>query len=277
MEDNYGIQIGFGQWMAVGLPLSIVMLPMCWLVLTKLIFPFRITTTSATHVVLSSMRDDLGPMKLEERRVSIVFLIMALSWIFRPLLTELPGLAGVTDQGIAVSAAVALFLIPASEKGQKIMDWDTALKLPWGILVLFGGGLALAAAVSNTGLAQIIGQSLAALGALNIAFLVVAVATLIIFLTELTSNLATTATFLPVVATIAAQAGQDPLLLAAPAALAASCAFMLPVATPPNAIVYGSERITIPQMTRAGVALNVLGVILVSLAALFLVPVILGS
>jgi sodium-dependent dicarboxylate transporter 2/3/5 len=212
MEDNYAVEIGFGQWMAVGLPLSMVMLPMSWWVLTKLIFPFQVHTSSRTHEVLISMRDELGHLKPEEKRVSLVFLIMALSWIFRPLLTELPGLSGLTDQGIAVSAGIALFLIPASEKGTKIMDWRTAQKLPWEILILFGGGLALAAAVSSTGLAQVIGQSLATLGGLNIAILVAAVATLIIFLTELTSNLATTATFLPVVATIAAQAGQDPLL-----------------------------------------------------------------
>jgi sodium-dependent dicarboxylate transporter 2/3/5 len=276
MEDNYNVEIGFGQWMAVGLPLSMVMLPLCWWVLTKLIFPFQVHTKSSTREVLISMRDELGPMKPEEKRVSVVFLVMALSWIFRPLLTEIPGLSGLTDQGIAVSAGLSLFLIPASEKGSRIMDWETALRLPWGILILFGGGLSLAAAVSSTGLAQAIGQSLAILGDVNIVILVVAVATLIIFLTELTSNLATTATFLPVVATIAAQAGQNPLLLAAPAALAASCAFMLPVATPPNAIVYSSGRITIPQMTRAGVALNILGITFVSLAALFLVPVVLG-
>lgn len=276
MEDNYGVEIGFGQWMAVGLPLAIVMLPVCWLVLTKIIFPFEVRTTRKTELVLQQMREQLGVMKMEERRVSLVFVCMALSWIFRPLLTELPGLSGLTDQGIAVAAAIALFLIPASEKGQMIMDWETALRLPWGILILFGGGLALAAAVSNTGLAQVIGQQLSALGSFNVVVLVVAVAALIIFLTELTSNLATTATFLPVVATIAAQAGQDPLMLAAPAALAASCAFMLPVATPPNAIVYGSGRVSIPEMCKAGVTLNFVGIIFVSLAAIFLVPVVLG-
>jgi len=276
MEDNYHVEIGFGQWMAVGLPLTTVMLPLCWLVLTRLIFPFQLKTTAETRLSLIAMRDQLGPLTLEEKRVSIVFLIMAVSWIFRPLLIEIPGLSGLTDQGIAVTAAISLFLIPGAEQGSRIMNWSTALKLPWGILILFGGGLALAAAVSSTGLAQVIGESLAALGGLNIAILIIAVATLIIFLTELTSNLATTATFLPVVATIAAQANQDPMMLAVPAALAASCAFMLPVATPPNAIVYGSEKLTIPQMTRAGIALNILGIILVSLTAVFLVPVVLS-
>ncbi len=276
MEENYQVQIGFGRWMAVGLPLTCVMLPLSWLVLTRLIFPFEIHTTPETRKTLKTIRGNLGPLSAEEKSVSIVFVIMALSWIFRPLLAELPGLSALSDQGIAIAAAIVLFVIPTSKKGEFVMDWETALRLPWGILILFGGGLALAAAVSDTGLAQAIGQQLAGIGALNIALLVIAVATLIIFLTELTSNLATTATFLPVVATIAAQAGQDPLLLAVPAALAASCAFMLPVATPPNAIVYGSGKITIPQMSRAGLALNLLGVMLVSLLSLFLVPLVLG-
>jgi len=276
MQENYQIEIGFGRWMAVGLPLTIVMLPLCWLVLTHLVFRFEVHATEKTRETLVSLRRDLGPMSLEEKRVSIVFVIMALSWIFRPLLAKLPGLGGLSDQGIAIAAAIALFVIPASRKGEFVLDWETALRLPWGILVLFGGGLALAAAVSHTGLAQAIGESLAVVGTLNIALLVVAVATLIIFLTELTSNLATTATFLPVVATVATHAGQDPLLLAAPAALAASCAFMLPVATPPNAIVFGSQRITIPQMSKAGLALNLLGIILVSIVSLFLVPLVLG-
>lgn len=156
-----------------------------------------------------------------------------------------------------------------------LLDWDTARGLPWGILILFGGGLALAAAVSSSGLALAIGGALSSLDALSLAVLVVATATLIIFLTELTSNLATTATFLPVVASIATQLGYDPMVLAVPVALAASCAFMLPVATPPNAIVYGAEQFSIPQMARAGAAMNLLGIVLVSIVSLVLVPLVL--
>jgi sodium-dependent dicarboxylate transporter 2/3/5 len=173
-------------------------------------------------------------------------------------------------------AAFLLFLIPSGDSKQfALMDWKMTRDLPWAILILFGGGLSLAASVSETGLAQWLGASLVPLGAFGIGAVVFATVILVIFLTELTSNLATTATLLPVLAALALELGVNPVILAVPVALAASCAFMLPVATPPNAIVFGAGRLTIPQMAKAGVVLNLIGIILLSLVALFLAPAIL--
>jgi sodium-dependent dicarboxylate transporter 2/3/5 len=219
------------------------------------------------------MKADLGKISTPERRVAWVFVLLALTWIFRPLLAKLPGLESLDDSGIAMAGAVVLFLIPSGDpQDPLLLRWEQVEKLPWAILILFGGGLSLANAVSQTGLAAWIGDSLHLVATLPSAVLVMIVAAMIIFLTELTSNVATTATFMPVVGAIAIEAGIDPIVLLVPVTLAASCAFMLPVATPPNAIVFGSGLLTIPKMVRAGIALNIIGIVLVSLVALTLVP-----
>ena len=276
MADNFGLAISFASWLSVGLPLTATMLPLCWLLLTRVVFPTSFTASVEVLDTLRGMRGGLGRMSVEEKRVSAVFVLMALAWVLRPLLVELPGLSRLSDQGIAVIAAISLFMIPATDGG-RLLRWEDARELPWGILLLFGGGLALAAAVSETGLAQAIGESLAGLGLRNILALTVLVALLIVFLTELTSNLATTATFLPVVTAIAAHVGHEPMMLAVPATLAASCAFMLPVATAPNAIAYASGAVSIRQMMRAGLALNLTGAALVVATAWALVPALFSS
>ena len=224
------------------------------------------------------MKEEMGRISVPEKRVAIVFVLMALTWITRRLLVELPGLSALDDSIIAMAGAVSLFLIPSGDKKDPLLlRWQYAERLPWGVLILFGGGLTLASAVSDTGLAHWLGSSLQALGTLPVALLVVVAATMIIFLTELTSNIATTATFLPVVGAIAIEAGIDPIVLTVPVTFAASCAFMLPVATPPNAIVFGSGMLTIPKMIRAGMMLNLFGIVLVSTVALFLAPKFLGG
>tara|TARA_Y100001954_G_scaffold231955_1_gene282371 strand:- start:580 stop:1053 length:474 start_codon:yes stop_codon:yes gene_type:complete len=157
------------------------------------------------------------------------------------------------------------------------MQWDDVARLPWGVLILFGGGLALAAQVSGSGLALWLGESLLPVAGLGTLVLVAAAAGLVVFLTELTSNLATAATFLPVVAAIAAQSGIEPLVLCVPVTLAASCAFMLPVATPPNAIVFSSGALTIPQMIRAGILMNLIALITLTLLAVILVPAVFSN
>jgi sodium-dependent dicarboxylate transporter 2/3/5 len=220
----------------------------------------------------------MGTVTVPQKRIAIVFALTALAWITRPLLGQIPGLDGLSDTGIALIAALSLFLIPAGggERGA-LLNWPWARRLPWGVLLLFGGGLSLAAAIDGSGLAGWIGGTMAALGALPMIFLVVAVTVVVILLTELTSNTAATAAFLPVLGALAAGAGHPPLALAAPAALAASCAFMLPVATPPNAIVYGSRYVAIPDMVRAGVWLNVLGVVVIAVLSYWLVPAVFGG
>ncbi len=271
--ENYGTEIDFASWMMVGVPLSAVMLPLAWFALTRIAFKVDFATSNESRALLRQMRDDLGRISVPEKRVGIIFVVLAFTWIFRPVLVKLPGLAALDDSGIAMAAGISLFLIPSGDKGDPfLVRWKNIEDLPWAILLLFGGGLTLAAAVSRTGLATWLGGSLHDVGLLPIAILVIIVATLIIFLTELTSNIGTTATFMPVVGAIAIEAGYDPILLLVPVVLAASCAFMLPVATPPNAIVFGSGMLTIPKMVRAGLVLNLISIVLVSLVALTLAP-----
>jgi sodium-dependent dicarboxylate transporter 2/3/5 len=275
MLEAYDVEIGFAQWMTVGLPLVVLTLPLTWLILTRLVFPIRLQEIPGGREMIDRELRELGPVSRAERWVAVVFVATALAWIFRPLLEG--AVPGLSDTGIAIAAAVVLFLIPVDlERAEFVMNWEWAERLPWGVLLLFGGGLALAAAVKATGLAEWIGASLSGLGAWPTLALVLLVATLIVFLTELTSNTATAAAFLPVVAALAVGLGENPLLLAIPAALAASCAFMMPVATPPNAIVFGSSFITIPQMARAGIVLNLLFIAVITLLAYTLVLVVFG-
>ena len=273
MSETYGTEIDFASWMMVGLPLSALMLPLSWLVLTRLVFKVDFKTSEEGRATLRRLREELGPMTTPERRVAAVFVLMAVAWVTRPLLITIPGLSGLDDSGIAIAGAMLLFIIPSGDKADPVLlRWTYAERLPWGVLLLFGGGLTLASSVSRTGLAEWLGGSLQAVGALPLPVVVVIAAAMIIFLTELTSNTATTATFLPVVGAIAIESGFDPIVLTVPITFAASCAFMLPVATPPNAIVFGSGMLTIPKMARAGIMLNFVGIVVVSLIALYLAP-----
>ena len=273
MQDTYGHEIDFARWMLVGIPLALVMLPLSWLVLTRLVFRVDFVTSGEARSELTRMVKEMGRITVPEIRVAVIFTCMALLWMTRPLLTHVPGLGALDDSSIAMAGAIALFIVPSgSREDPLLLRWNYAERLPWGVLILFGGGLSLAGAVSNTGLAEWLGTSLQAIGDLPLWVIVAAAAAMIIFLTELTSNTATTATVLPVVGAIAIEAGVDPIMLTVPVTLAASCAFMLPVATPPNAIVFGSGMLTIPTMARAGLALNLIGITLVSVAAMTLAP-----
>jgi len=277
MQNEYQTDIAFSDWMMVGLPLSAVMLPLAWLALTRIVFKVDFVTSEEGRSALRKMKSDLGRMTVPEKRVAIIFALTALAWIFRKLLINVPGLEALDDSLIAIAGAILLFIIPSGDKSDPLLlRWQYAVKLPWGVLVLFGGGLTLASAVSKTGLAAWLGTSLQAVGTLPLIVIVIIIATLIIFLTELTSNVATTVTFLPVVGAIAIEAGYDPIVLLVPVTFAASCAFMLPVATPPNAIVFGSGMLKIPRMAKAGMVLNLVGIVLVSLVAYELAPIFLN-
>jgi len=276
IEENYEVQISFFNWLLVGLPLAILMLPLTWFILTKVIFVTNFSSNNEAVELIKQRYNNLGKMSVAEKRVLIVFGLTAFSWITRDLLQNIPGLQNLTDHVIAVVASVALFLLPSGNKDEKLMDWETAKNVPWNLLILFGGGLSLANAVSYSGLSVWLGGNLEPLGSFGLIILVIASVSLIVFLTELTSNLATTSVFLPVIASMAVGLGESPLILTASITLAASCAFMLPVATPPNLIVYGSNLFDINQMMRAGLALNIIGIILVSIIAVKLVPYFLG-
>ena len=272
MQESYGIEISFINWMKLGVPISIIMLFSSWYAITKIVYPVNFTANIETKLQLKNMLSDLGPLGKDERKVLIIFSLAAGAWMFRTLLDNFVPLSGLTDAGIAILAALSFFFIPSENNKTDLLTWEQANKLPWGLLVLFGGGLSLAASIGSSGLGSWIGQGLTVLGSVPPIVLILAVATLIIFLTEITSNVATTSTFLPVVGAVAVAIGIAPVALTIPVVLAASCAFMLPVATPPNAIVFGSGKLTIPDMMKAGFALNIIGIFLVTSFAYYLAP-----
>ncbi len=276
LADTYGIEISFARWMTVGIPVTVFMLPIAWFLLTRTLFHFDIPATDAVNDHLRHLREEMGAMTTPERRVAFVFSAVIFCWMLRRPITEWLGLEGVSDAGIVMTAALLMFLIPSGDSKQRqLLSWENTSRIPWGVLILFGGGLSLAAAVSNSGLALWLGESLAPLNAWGLAVLVIAAITLVIFLTELTSNLATTATLLPVMGAIALQVDVPPILLTVPITIAASCAFMLPVATPPNAIVFSTGAITIPQMVKAGILLNLIGIVIVTIVSLVIAPTLL--
>ncbi|MBN8237929.1 DASS family sodium-coupled anion symporter [Marinobacter hydrocarbonoclasticus] len=263
LSENQGISVGFAQWMVLGVPVTLLMLMLTWWWLTRR--DFGIGQASDSGQMIRDELAKLGAMSRGERSVAVVFVITATAWIFRPLLSAslMPWLS---DTGIAIAAAIAMFLIPVDTRERTfVLDWDSANKLPWGVLLLFGGGLAMAGVISSSGLAEWIASSLGVAGALPTIVMMVIVATVIIFLTEVTSNTATAAAFLPLLGALAMAQDVSPLLLTVPAAIAASCAFMMPVATPPNAIVFSSGHMQISDMIKAGFALNLMGIVVVTL------------
>jgi len=272
MIETYGVEISMIDWMKLGVPLAAVMLISAWIILTKYVFPISFITSNDTKEHLHRMLDDLGPLSKDELKISVIFGLTALAWIFRKGLDNFELLSGLTDAGIAIISAILLFMIPSSNNKDDLLNWDSSNKLPWGLLILFGGGLSIAAQINSTGLGVWIGEGLSILGTVPPIMLIFFVAALIIFLTEITSNVATTSTFLPVFGAVAIGLGILPVSLTVPVCLAASCAFMLPVATPPNAIVYGSGKFTIATMMKAGFVLNIIGIFVVTLFAYFIAP-----
>ena len=276
LADSQGIQLDFATWMMLGVPLVVIMLPLAWLLLCRIVYPLKELHLGdgARDMVVRELAE-LGPMSRGERIVAIVFATTALLWITRSWFVGLTGL-DVSDTTIALVAATILFAVPASvQKGHFTVEWEAARNhVPWGVLLLFGGGLALAGAFSDTGLAALIGEGVGGLDALGIGVIILTTIVAIVYLTELTSNTATTATFLPILGAVAIGLEQNPMLLTIPAALAASMAFMMPVATPPNAIVFSYEEMSIGDMIKAGFWLNLLAIGLIYAAMLFLAPMV---
>jgi sodium-dependent dicarboxylate transporter 2/3/5 len=272
-----GRSIGFVEWMYLGVPLAAVMLTITWFLLVRVLFWLpAVGADRGVGEIIRAQRAELGRIGRGEATVSVVFALVALGWVLREpkelgsvtvpgLTTYLPG---ISDTTIAMLGAVALFALPVSTRPLRFaLNWEWAVKVPWGVLLLFGGGLSLAHGFEETGLAAWIGDGVTGLGAVPTLGLVAVVATLFIFLTEMTSNTATSTMAMPIMAGVAAGTGNQPLLFMGVAALASSMAFMLPVATPPNAIVFGSGRVTIGQMIRAGIWLNLVSIVLLVAAA----------
>jgi sodium-dependent dicarboxylate transporter 2/3/5 len=269
--------IAFGQWLIMALPVGVFMIGLVWFFLTKVFYrtPDEVTVD---HDVIVEERRGLGPISYEERWISFVFAATALLWVFRadlnvglfsiPGWSRLLGNPGMIDDGaIAIGMASILFLIPSRDRSSgatRLMGPDVVPKLPWDIVLLFGGGFALAAGFQRTGLALLIGNQFELIGSLPTFAMIILVCLAITFLTELTSNLATTEMILPILAAVAVATETHPLILMIPATLSASCAFMMPVATPPNAIVFGSGRLSVGEMARVGIVLNLVGAVVIS-------------
>ena len=268
-------EITFSQWLLLGVPLAGVFVAVIWVVMTCLVYRVGGLGFGRSKDLIRAARRELGPMGREEKSVLVVFVLTAFLWITRntiragpvtlPGWSDLLGLPGVDDGTVAMAMGLVLFALPASKPGERLMDWEAALRLPWGILLLFGGGFALAAGFKQSGLDLWIGENFHPLAGASPTGQILTVSTLVTFLTEVTSNTATTQMFLPILAAIAEGARMNPLLLMLPATLSASCAFMLPVGTPPNAIVFGSGRVPMLSMVRAGIVLNLIGIVLIYL------------
>ncbi len=271
--DELGRTIGFLEWMMLGVPLAFTFILVGWVLMTRVLYRFDIADIPGGKEMIDGEIHKLGPLSQGEKMVMIVFGSAAFLWVVPGLLATLPGvgdmlgpLGDLDDTAIAIAAGIAMFILPGRGRGDMVLNWQDAEDgLPWGVLLLFGGGLSLAGAVAGTGLDSWFGQQITGLQVLPILLLVAAITTLVLFLTEVTSNTATAATFIPVLGGVAVGIGADPMTLLIPAAFAATCAFMLPVGTPPNAIVFGTGAVTIAQMARGGVVLNIIGIVLITL------------
>jgi len=263
LDQTYHIDLQFGVWMRFALPLSLLMLLLSWLYLTRLAFPLHTVKYQGAAEKISEQLHQLGPISSAERRVALVFLGVALLWVGRGLI-DWALLRQIKDSTIAMGGALLLFVIPAGNgRRQFLLDWPTAVRIPWDIIILFGGGFSLAAGFSESGLTTWLAGQLRVLEGVPVALVILCVGLLVILLTEVTSNTATASLTLPVLGALSTALGIAPPLLMVTATLCASFAFMLPVATPPNAIVFGSRCIGIRQMARAGLWLNLVGLLLI--------------
>jgi sodium-dependent dicarboxylate transporter 2/3/5 len=275
MHQTYGETISFAEWLVFGLPTVVLLMPVAWLVLVRIAFPFRLGAQATARDRLLDARRALGPMSAAERRVTAVFVGTASLWILGPLIQRLPGFGSYNDTTTALLAGLTLFLAPSGRPdGGGLLTGPDIRRVPWDVLLLFGGGLALAEAIQGSGLSDHLGSVLGGIGTLPLVALIATMATLLVFWTEFNSNVATAATFMPILAAIAASSDYPVLQLVAPAAIAASCGFMLPVGTPPNAIVFGSGRLTMQEMIRAGWRVNLASIVIVTAVSLVVLPLI---
>ena len=269
-EANLGVQIGFLEWMLVGVPLAVVFLAITWVLLVAVLRP-SIEKQPGREDVIQEQLDELGSMTTGERRVLGVFGLVAGAWMLRPFLLE-PIFPMLTDAMIAVAGAILVFLVPVD--GERMLDWEYSTRVPWGVLLLLGAGFSIARAFQESGLDGVIADHIADLGITELSIMILLVATVVIFLTNVTSNTATASLFMPITLSIGLAIGVPPLTLMATAAFAASFAFMLPVATAPNAIVFGSGYLSIPQMAKVGFIITLPAIIVISIFAIWWIPLV---
>ncbi len=270
LETLYDVELGFGQWFMYGLPISIILLFFCWWYLTHVAYRFDTGNFKQGKSEIEEQLRKLGRLSNEERTVGILFFVTACLWIGRSFLQKwIPML---DDTIIAIGAGICLFLLPSKSENRPLLTWSEAVKLPWGIIILFGGGMALASGFQESGLAEWFGMQFGSIAGWPLFLIVLVIAVAVNFFTEITSNLATTAMLLPILAPLAQTMGIHPYVVMIAATTAASCAFMLPVATPPNAVVFGSGYLTIPDMVKAGFWINVVSIIVITLFVYFVLP-----
>ncbi|WP_027077909.1 SLC13 family permease [Maribacter antarcticus] len=271
VETTFGKEITFTEWFVLGFPISVLLLFICWYYLTRFAFDFNQKEFPGGRKEIATQLKALGKMSFEEKIVLVVFAGTAFAWISRSFLLQ-KLVPAMDDTIIAMISVVILFLLPTGQKNQKLILWEDAVKLPWGILILFGGGLTLALGFDSSGLALWIGSKLTALETLPFILLLLILITLVNFLTEITSNIATTAILLPVLVSLAPVLGVHPYYLMIGATLAASCAFMLPVATPPNAVVFGAGYLEMDDMVKKGFWLNIISILILTAAVYLVLP-----
>jgi sodium-dependent dicarboxylate transporter 2/3/5 len=273
VQKLYGTEISFLDWFIVGLPISVFLLAISWVYLTRVAFKFQQVEFEEGQIEIKRQLSGLGKMSYEEKIVLSVFILTGFAWISRSFFLNI-FIPNLDDSIIALIAGVCLFLFNSSspDDTEKIMHWEDAVKLPWGILLLFGSGLAIAAGFQASGLATFIAEKMVHLNGYSIFIILLVVITAVNFLTEITSNLATIAMLLPILAPTAVVLDIHPFLLMAGATFAASCAFMMPVATPPNAVVFGSNYLKISDMVRVGIVMNVISIIFIMIMVYFILP-----
>ena len=271
LEEQFGIEMTFSKWIVFGFPISLILLLICWKYLTSFAFTFKQKDFPGGKAEIKRQLSLLGKISYEEKAVLTVFIVTAFLWISRSFLLK-QFIPAIDDTIIAMASATVLFIIPTKNKKSALIDWNSAVKLPWGILLLFGGGLALAEGFKTSGLASWIATQVTLIDGLPLLVLLLVVVLMVNFLTEITSNLATTAMLLPIIVPVALSIDVHPFILMVGITAAASCAFMLPVATPPNAIVFGSGYLRIPDMMKTGIWMNIISIILITLITYYVLP-----
>jgi sodium-dependent dicarboxylate transporter 2/3/5 len=277
MRENFNVEVTFLTWMMIGTPFAIILLIFTYFLTVKVLFPNNLGNFGGAKEIINSELKELGPMTTGEKLTLFIFISTALSWIFRLQIDAIFPSIKISDTTIALVAAMLLLIIPVSlHKKEFLLNWSDTEKLPWGILLLFGGGLSLADSLASTGIINVIGDQFKGLDSEGWVF-IIGLSTVSLFLTEVMSNVALVTIFLPVVGAIAIGAGIPPIQLCIPVTIAASCAFMFPMSTPPNAIVFASGRITIGQMAKAGFILNLITILVIAFLVKFLFPFVLGN
>ncbi len=270
------VEIDFAKWMLIGIPISIILLMITFLVLTRILYPNNLGRMDSASGIISSELKKLGRMGREEKMVAIIFGLTAFMWIFKLPINSLLGNEILNDTATAIIGGILMFAVPVNLKtGFGLVPWEATKRLPWGILLLFGGGISLAKAMENTGLINVIAD-LVSQNQMSSVFVYVILIGSMLFLTELMSNVALATMYLPVVIGIANGLEMNPVLLTIPMAMAASCAFMMPISTPPNAIVFSSGHIQMKQMIKTGFILNIISVIILSVAAFSIIRWVFG-